>query len=147
MVSLGHNELISAAIGWWVTSDPAKSPLLPEPNMYTDAIQWTGRYWLEIVTTDTPGRCFKNAYELLNLRALKFHQWTKSTFFNVWKRYFVWIFKGYLWNSTQNISPLHWNMQFVYNIEILRALRCKSSKALLNRPPEATRLGLCSSLK
>ena len=47
----------------------------------------------------------------------------------------MWNFKGTLWNSTQNILPIHWKIRFLYNIEILRALRCKSSKAFLKRPP------------
>ena len=38
----------------------------------------------------------------------------------------MWNFKGYLWNSTQNILPIHWKMQFLFNIQFLRALRaCK----------------------
>ena len=53
----------------------------------------------------------------------------------MWIRYFVWNFKGTLWNSTQNILPIHWKMRFLYNIEILRALRFKSSYAFLKRPP------------
>ena len=81
------------------------------------------------------GGRFKNIYELLNLRALKFHLWIKSTSFNVWVRYFVWNFKGNLWNSTQNIWPIHWKILFLYNIEILRALWFKSSYAFLTPPP------------
>ena len=61
--------------------------------------------------------------------------WIKSTSFNVWVRYFVWNFKGTFWNSTQNILPIHWKIWFLYNIEILRALRFKSSYAFLKRPP------------
>ena len=57
-----------------------------------------------------PGGRFKNTYELLNLRSLKFSLWIKSTSFNLWVRYFVWNFKGTLWNSTQNIFPIHWNI-------------------------------------
>ena len=34
--------------------------------------------------------------------------WIKSTSFNVWVRYFEWNFKGTLWNSTQNILPIHY---------------------------------------
>ena len=45
----------------------------------------------------------KNTYELLNVRALKFQPVNKIHIFNVWVRYFVWNFKGTLWNSTQNI--------------------------------------------
>ena len=60
----------------------------------------------------------------------------KSTSFNVWVRYFVWNFKGYLWNSTQNILPIHWKIPSLYNIEILRALRFKSSYAVFETPPD-----------
>ena len=63
--------------------------------------------------------------------------WIKSTSFNVWVRYFVWNFKGTLWNSPQNILPIHWKIWFLYNIEILRALRFKSSSVFLKRPPES----------
>ena len=51
----------------------------------------------------------------------------------------MWNFKGDLWNSTQIILPMHWKMQFLYNIEILRALGFKSSSVFLKRPP-ATKL-------
>ena len=47
----------------------------------------------------------------------------------------MWNFKGYLWNSTQNILPIHWKINLLWNIEILRALRVKSSYAFLKRPP------------
>ena len=47
----------------------------------------------------------------------------------------MWNFKGTLWNSTQNILPIHWKICFLYNIEILRAHRFKSSYAFLKRPP------------
>ena len=60
--------------------------------------------------------------------------WIKSTSFNVWVRYFVWDFKGTLWNSTQNILPIHWKIWFLCNFEILRALRFKSSWVFLKRP-------------
>ena len=33
----------------------------------------------------------------------------------------MWNLKWYLWNSTQNILPIHWKMQFLYSFEILRA--------------------------
>ena len=47
----------------------------------------------------------------------------------------MWNFKGTLWNSTQNILPIHWKIWFLYNTDILRALRFKSSYAFLNAPP------------
>ena len=80
-------------------------------------------------------RCFKNTYELLNLRALKYSPVIEIQIFqiNVWVRYFVWNFKGALWNSTQNILPIHWKIWFLYNIDILRALRFKSSYRTISR--------------
>ena len=37
----------------------------------------------------------------------------------LWVRYLLWNFKEYLWNSTQNILPLHWKNWFLHNVEIL----------------------------
>ena len=51
--------------------------------------------------------------------------------FNVWVGYFVWHFKGYLWNSTQNISLIHWKVWILFTGEYLRALRFKSSYVFL----------------
>ena len=39
-------------------------------------------------------------------------------------------------NSKQNILPIHWKIQILYNIEILRALRFKSSYAFFKCPPD-----------
>ena len=52
----------------------------------------------------------------------------------------MWNFKGTLWNSTQNILPIHWKIWLLYNIEILRALRFKSSYAFLKRPPASLQI-------
>ena len=48
----------------------------------------------------------------------------------------MWNFKGTLWNSPQNIILIHWKIWFLYNIEILRALRFKSWYMFLKRPPD-----------
>ena len=71
-------------------------------------------------------------YELLNLRALKISMLCciKIISFN-----FVWNFKGYLWNSTQNILPMHWKRYISFTGENLRALRFKSSQVFLKCPP------------
>ena len=61
--------------------------------------------------------------------------WRKCTSFNVWVTYFVWNFKGYLWNSTQNILPIHWKVRFIYNVENVKALISKSSGAFFETPP------------
>ena len=37
---------------------------------------------------------------------------------------FVWNFKGYLWNSTQNIWPIHWKMWILFTCENFRAHKC-----------------------
>ena len=61
--------------------------------------------------------------------------------FNVWRRYLVWNFKGYLWylwnyvEMTHKISPPHIERYNLYTIwEILRTLRHKSSILLETRP-------------
>ena len=77
----------------------------------------------------------KNTYELLNLGAHKFLLKIKCTSFNIWARYFVWTFKGSLWNSTQNILPIYWKRRFSFSVGNLRAPRCTSSKVFLNPPP------------
>ena len=76
----------------------------------------------------------KHLWALKSKSSYKFYLWIKSTSFNVWVRYLVWNFKGPLWNSTQNIFPIHWKIRFLYKIEILGALRFKSSYAFLKRP-------------
>ena len=48
----------------------------------------------------------------------------------------MWNFKRNLWNSAQNILPIHWKIHFSCNIEVLRALRFKSSYAFLKHPPD-----------
>ena len=76
------------------------------------------------------GGRFINEYELLNLtqeELLKFQCCIKIISYNVWVRYFEWNFKGYLWNSTQNILPIHWKLWMLFTGENLRALRFKSS--------------------
>ena len=39
-----------------------------------------------------------------------------------------------LWNSTQNILPIHWKIRFSYNVEILRTLRLRADKGFWNAP-------------
>ena len=55
-------------------------------------------YLMKIHLKVSPGGDFKNMYELLHLIALRKFQHCIKT--NVWVRYFVWNFKGTLWNST-----------------------------------------------
>ena len=70
-------------------------------------------------------------HSILNLLGLK----KKKTLICFWalknkSSYFVWNFQGTLWNSTQNILPKHWKLWFLYNTEILRALRLKNAYAI-----------------
>ena len=62
---------------------------------------------------------------------LKIQQGNKvrSSFFNklhifqCMGKILMWNFKGYLWNSTQNIWSIHWKWWFLYNVKYLRALK------------------------
>ena len=67
------------------------------------------------------GGGFRNAYELLNIRAL----WIKHTSFNVWVRYFVWNFKRVplKFHTKYLAHTLRWKIEFLYHIEIFRGLR------------------------
>ena len=103
---------------------------------YTPAQRsWRGVYWIHCtchvvgtVVSSVPNlqKRFKNTYELLNLRALKFSPVNKIHIFQCMGK-IMWNFKGALWNSTQNISPIHWKIQFLYCVEILSALGLKTS--------------------
>ena len=77
-----------------------------------------------------PGAFKKRFYEPVNLTSLKISSVTKITYFNVWSRYFVWNFKGTIWNSTQ----IHSKIRLLYNVVILRAFKFKSSYAFLKLP-------------
>ena len=70
-------------------------------------------------------------WALKSKELLKFQCCMKIVSFNAWVRYFVWNFKGSLWNSTQNIFSTHWKMCILSINEMLRALGFKSSEAFL----------------
>ena len=73
------------------------------------------------------GGVYKMCMSSLIQELLKFQCCIKIISFNVWVRYFVWNFKGYLWNSTQNILPRHWKMWIFSASESLWDLRFNSS--------------------
>ena len=79
-----------------------------------DSVQWQ-RYGSIL----GKGGIQKHLWSIKSKCSWNFHLWMKFTSFNVWVRYFVWNFKGYLWNSTQNIIPIHWKIQFLWNKEEL----------------------------
>ena len=92
------------------------------------------------------GGPFKNTYELLNLRALQFSLVNKIHIFQCMGKIFCMEFQRYPlkfhtkylthWNSIQNIWPIYWKIWFLYNSDILRAPRFKSSYIFLKRSPE-----------
>ena len=73
---------------------------------------------------------FKNAHKLVNLRTLKFSLLNTLHIF----QYMGKIFCVELWNSTQNVSPIHWRIRFLYHVEYLRTLRFMSSKLFFKSP-------------
>ena len=77
------------------------------------------------------GGRFKNAYEFVNLEALKSSLLNKLSIFQYMGKYFVGNFKGYLWNSMQNILPIHWKKLFLF-VENLRAPKITNPYAFLN---------------
>ena len=104
-------------------------PVLFTQGHYTENVEAMSQ-WIR------PWGDFKNTYVLLNLRALKFSHANKIDIFQCMGKIFCVEFQRYpLKRSTQNILPIHWKMWFLCNIEILRALRFKSSHAFLNPPP------------
>ena len=111
-------------------------------NGFWLVMEWcvfTSSSWQTNPSSHTPlwtGGHFKSIYELLNLRALQFSPVNKIHIFQCTGEIFVAEFKGTLWNSTQNILPIHWKIRFLYSIEILRALMFKSSYTFLKCPPD-----------
>ena len=100
------------------------------------------------VSHSLPGGHFKNTYELLlNLTALKFSPVNKIHIFQCMSKIFCMEFQRYplkfhtkcLTHTSKlyknHIFQFHWKIWFLYNFEILRALRFKSSYTFLKRPP------------
>ena len=62
--------------------------------------------------------------------------------------YFVWNFKCYPWNSTQNIIPICGKMGLLCNLENLRALMFKNSYVLFKCPPLSSKwMQTCQVIK
>ena len=91
--------------------------------------------WAGYVNHDRSGGRFKNTYELLNLRTLKFSYVNKINIVQCMGKIFCVEFQRYpLKFPTKYLTHTLKDM-ILYNIEILRALRFKSSCAFLKRPP------------
>ena len=78
---------------------------------------------------------FKNAIELLNLRALKISMLYKINIFQCMGNIFCVEFQSVPWNSTQNIIPIHWKMCTVFTGENLWALRFIELLSVSETPP------------
>ena len=102
--------------------------------MYIFNIVFRSDHALRGKLRERPWGVQKHVWALKTKELLKCQHCIKIVSFNVWVRYFVWNFKGTLWNSTQNISPIHWTMRILYTDENLRAIRFKSSYTFLKRP-------------
>ena len=121
---------------WWRHHDhstfihraPTSSILVYCPWLYCRCISLSPVAYVGMTCASGIRGRFIQAYELLNPRALKFSPVNKMHIFQCMGKIFVCNFKGYLWNYTQNILPIHWKKRFWYNIEILRALAIKSSQ-------------------
>ena len=111
----GNNELP------WAPSTPTTMP------RHSDGKR--GSQWKPEKRTifERPWGRFKNEYELLNLRALKISTLHTNHIFQCMDKILGWNFKGTLWNSSQNILPIHWKMDILFSFENLRTLRVKSS--------------------
>ena len=108
--------------------------ILPNEKTPFAEDHFEGWYFLRGSICVTRGGGSKRLMSSLIQELLNFHLRIKYTSFNVWARYFVWNFKGNLWNSTQNILPIHWKMRYLYNIEFLRLLDLRAHKWFLNAP-------------
>ena len=84
-------------------------------------------------------------------KRLKFQHCIEIRSFNVRASYFVRNFKGTLWNSTQNILPIHWKILSSFRSKNLRAHTLKTLQAFLKWSPLESApfhfyFGLCMSM-
>ena len=73
-----------------------------------------------------PRGCFKNRYELFNLRLLKLSMLYKNHIFQCMGKIFCVEFQRVPLKFHTNILPIHWNIWILFTSENLRALRYKS---------------------
>ena len=114
--------------GWSLNQHDQVSTIQKSRHSYHKFHRFMGSFQWVAVTCEwldkderVPGGHFKNTYELLNLRALKFSHVDKIYIFQCMSkmraRFFVWNFKGTLWNSIQSILSTHWKIWFLCYIE------------------------------
>ena len=94
--------------------------------------QFTDRYLChEGVGVDGWGwGLFQERLWVRSSRLFNYHSSINYTSSNVCARYFMWNFKGTLWNSTQNTISIHWKMIFLDSVEHFRTLKFKSSQLM-----------------
>ena len=90
---------------------------------------WLFRLWLShllhaVTSTFVAEGRFKNTYELLNLRALKFSHVNKIHIFQYMGKIFCVEFQRYRlkFHTIYLTHCIHWKKRLLYNIEVLRAL-------------------------
>ena len=81
------------------------------------------------------GGHFKNAYELLNLRNLKFSTLYENHIFQCIGKIFCVEFQRYLWNSTEYISTIHWKMCSLLKIINIYKPQDLQARQMFSNPP------------
>ena len=133
---MGPNDNKSHWLRWWLGAAQAARHCLNKCGSRSLTTNGITKPHGARITSQCPGGRFKKAYELLNLRALKFSPAHKMHIFQCMGKLFCVEFQRYpLKFHTKYISHTLKDMFFLYNIEILRALRFKSSYAFLKRHP------------
>ena len=126
-LSIGYVPLTKSA------AELLKSHCCPLRHCCALRVKWPWRIWLD--STSSGGGRFKNTYELLNLRALKFSLVNKIHIFQCMGKMLYVEFQRY---------PLKFHTKYLTHtlkdMIFLRVLRFTSSYAFLKRPPEQNRL-------
>ena len=88
---------------------------------------------------------FQNAYEPLNVRALK-----TSTLYKIYLSMYaldIWVeFQRYPFQFHKNILPTQWNMCILFSCKDIRTIIFKSSKVFLKRSPDELPSTTCTIL-
>ena len=80
------------------------------PSTWSQEVQWRGLETPEKLLQRKVGAVITRIFQCTGkIFCVEFQRYLS---FNVWVRYFVSNFKGYLWNFTQNILPIHVNWKY-----------------------------------
>ena len=108
----------------WVSKHPVEKVSIGSGNRW-EAIVWNHDYWVqwghnEFIRVQGPGGRFKNAYELLNLRAVKIPMLYKNRIFQCMSKIFCVEFQRvplkfhtkYLTHTLKDVNFIHrWNFK------------------------------------